>query len=311
MRGSLWRRINVGVVIVCLTTVGCSRDTGITSPMQSPPVPKFLVSSSEGSHITIVDENDGTEYTLDVTQREITSSNGEILVLDEQQMQLALPEFLGTLAADPVVPDFESIDPNGCQPEPGIVCPYSVSSGDLSTILWRSDSATWNHNKNHSKAPKGRKMKLGTVYDGLTASSPITVAAYSDVCQNVANAALPSTIDYRVQRTSFLRDAFNTATVIALSWAVRKQLLPGSIAAGLFAARTADRAYSRIRMGALAFYWNQYDCANRQVTVGPLWVTGSGSGGGGSHSCGYQDWTISFDNGATWSTIRVLTCYTN
>jgi hypothetical protein len=292
----------------------------------------------------MVDENDGTVYTLNTDQREIRSSNGEILMLSGEQFDAIQPEFLGTVEADQSVPGLESIPPDngGCVPSPGLECPLVVvRPPDLSLIQWRFASREDMRDGKRSKGKNnngGRDHNLVDITSGrvtamlnppsvfsfaariATSSSefaaiapvPFTSAAYSDpMCTQVANAALPSTIDWRGQRTSLVKDGFFAATAIVVGGVAKKILAGGTLAASKFLSSAVERADIRVRMQILAFYWNSYNCSSQVVTAGPIWMQGSNpsSGGGIGRSCAYDYIQISFNDGATWSTIYVMVCY--
>jgi len=60
------------------------------------------------SELSIYDE-DGTLYTLSVPNREIRMSDGRVLVLEDDQINLAIEAFYGTIATDPVAVDLSDL----------------------------------------------------------------------------------------------------------------------------------------------------------------------------------------------------------
>jgi len=303
----------LGLVLMSLVPIGCGKEPMAPSPSTAgptlrslvpPTTPNALVSYSSGGQITIVAE-DGTQYTLYVDQREIHSSNGEILMLDAEQMDYFLPEFLGTVEADLTEPGLANISPDGCVPTEFVVCPLGVSlqSTDLSLIQWQFAPLTETKSRKPSKHPKLRNEFSG--------NTPLTLNSWDPMCTQVANAALPSTIDWRGQRTSFIQVGFTVGVAVVAGGVLKKALLPFSTGYVMVAGMAADRFNARTRMNILAFYWNSYFCGTQTVYAGPVWMRGTGSGGGGgSSSCGYETISISFNGGSTWSLINVLVCYT-
>jgi len=97
-----------------------------------------------------------------------------------------------------------------------------------------------------------------------------------------------------------------------------KKLMPyGSSVAVKFEEKIAEHQYIVVNVNVLAFVWNSYNCSNRQVTAGPIFMQdssgGGGGGGGGSGGGGFfcesEVWQISFDNGNTYHDVTVNVCF--
>ena len=116
-----------------------------------------------------------------------------------------------------------------------------------------------------------------------------------------------------VRRSGFLSDLFN-AVFSATTHLIFRIPAALSIAAHL-GAHSLERANARVNIGLLAVVWNEYNCNSKKVTASEELLlggaTGGGSGGGGMpyETCEYEDWHVSFDDGLTWATIYVWTCY--
>lgn len=135
--------------------------------------------------------------------------------------------------------------------------------------------------------------------------------SHDDPCQDVANAALGSTLEFRGQRTSLWKDVV-IAAALEFGNKVAKYYLPkGSLTAAKYAERIVDHVYASTAVGMLAWTWNSYNCANRTVIAGPFWQpsgSGGGGGGGGGFFCNMQHVKISFNGGQTWDWIYVEVC---
>lgn len=255
-----------------------------------------------------MDGEDGVEYTLDIDQQEIRFSDGRVLILDPEQTSMAAATFHGTLVADAEASDLQNLpDPNCTNPDPafcGIEAQSASGQSDpSSTVLWRVASVG-------SETPNWRSAKR---QQGRRRSNPdnASIASSADPCTDVANAALPKTLEYKTQRNSFMKDVW--AVAIAEGVNLAKRFMPrGSAAAADFVNEVADHLHARTSMSVLAFTWNSYSCGSRNVTAGPIFVGGGGGGGAGNFTCHYETWEISFTGwDGPWYPITVTVCSYN
>jgi hypothetical protein len=131
-----------------------------------------------------------------------------------------------------------------------------------------------------------------------------------DMCSDIVNAALPKTLEYKTQRTSFLKTIIPAAVAEVVNGVAGFVLPAGSAVAADFALKIADHAQARIAMGYLAGMWNDYDCSNKKVRAGPMTIAGSGGGSldGQTLVCHDENWEISFNGGETWFPIVLNVC---
>lgn len=85
------RRIRRTSLVAALFVVGCSEaaTTSLTEPVARFSAPRRsspLLSeySGDGTRLTLVDDEGGMRYTLDLTTKEVTRSDGVILILPEE-----------------------------------------------------------------------------------------------------------------------------------------------------------------------------------------------------------------------------------
>lgn len=270
--------------------------------------------------MSIVAEDDGMVYTFDVASGEIRQSDGVVLALDYEQAEMAGAAFLRTIAADRMVPGVESMvgtcgGEMACEP----VEPYRVGEGDsdepagTSRIVVRfPDTDVERPLRRPVVSLKRPPLTPPGSVGSPSGGDDISLMSYGDPCTDVANAALQGSNNFRGERTSFIQDVV-LAAIAEFGNKVKHILPKGSIAAGVWTNRTADHFFASTQLTMLAWYWNSYDCANRDVFAGPIWQssssgTYSGSGGGG-FSCNMAWVDISFTgDGGPWYTVFVEVC---
>jgi hypothetical protein len=291
------------------------------------------------SQLSVYDE-DGTLYTLSVPDREIRMSDGRVLVLEDDQMNLAIEAFYGTIATDPVATDISTLAYEGCStPDSKVGCeaqsrlltppdapgaeprgglpagsshrpPLSGQSQSPSRKLlwWRPDDSRRSDSPRrimpYSRTRPTRPTAMGSL--GSVAFANFSYATSTDPCHDIATDAVSRASAYFNKRTSFVRDIWPLAIVEGANWA-RRRVPRGYAVFAKFAEQIANHEASRIEVNILAFYWNSYGCSSRQVTVGPIFM--GGGSGAGSVTCEWQTWRISFDNWAHSSWISVRVCY--
>lgn len=296
------------------------------------------------SELSIYDE-DGTLYTLSVPNREIRMSDGRVLVLEDDQINLAIEAFYGTIATDPVAVDVAAIayeegcsTPDskvGCEAQSRLITPPNAlgaeprsglppGSRTRPSLPGQSKSAPrklqWLRpdDSRRSEIPRRvmprsrtrptRPTAMGSL--GSVAFANFAYAMSANPCSDIAADAVSKASAYFNKRTSFVKDIWPLALMEAGNW-MRRRIPRGYTVYTKFAEQIANHEASRIEVNILAFYWNSYSCSSRQVTVGPIFIGGGGGGGGGSGGlmCEWQTWKISFDNWRTSSSIWVQVCY--
>ena len=295
------------------------------------------------SELSVYDE-DGTLYTLSVSDREIRMSDGRVLVLEDDQINLAIEAFYGTIATDPVAADVSSLKygtegcstPDskvGCEAQSRLLTPPNAlgekprsglptNSGARPSLPGQSKSASrkllWSRpdDSRRSEIPRRvmprsrtrptRPTAMGSL--GSVAFANFSYAMFADPCTDIATDAVSKASAYFSKRTSFIKDVWPFAIVEGINGA-RRRIPRGYAVFARFAELIANHEASRIEVNILAFYWNSYSCSSRQVTVGPIFMGGGGGGGGGGVTCEWQTWKISFDNWRTSSSIWVQVCY--
>ena len=138
----------------------------------------------------------------------------------------------------------------------------------------------------------------------------------NDACTNVVNNAISTASTYFNRRTSFISEIWDMA-IVETGNALKKLMPYGSSVAVKFEEKIAEHQYIVVNVNVLAFVWNSYNCSNRQVTAGPIFMQdssgGGGGGGGGSGGGGFfcesEVWQISFDNGNTYHDVTVNVCF--
>lgn len=320
-----------------VTTAPASERPGLQPNIK----PAFTEVASE---LSVYDE-DGTLYTLSVPDREIRMSDGRVLVLEDDQINLAIEAFYGTIATDPVAVDLSSLrygsegcsTPDskvGCEAQSRLLTPPNalgatprsglpMNSRARPSLPGQSNSAPrklqWlrpddsrrseipRRIRPHSRTRPTRPTAMGSL--GSVAFANFSYAMSANPCDDIATDAVSKASAYFNNRTSFVKDIWPLALMEAGNWA-RRRIPRGYAVFARFAEKVANHEASRIEVNILAFYWNSYSCSSRQVTVGPIFMGGGGGGGGGGGvTCEWQTWKISFDNWRTSSSIWVQVCY--
>ncbi len=348
--GSPNRLLVIGTVVV-LATVACSTDLGGPErPRLQPNIKPAL--SVVASELSVWDE-DGTQYTLNVPAREIRMSDGRKLLLDEDQTNLAIEAFYGTIATDPVATDISTLTyDTGCStPDSKVGCeaqirildpwepvqaeprsgppsrarvgtsPQRPSGTAVPKLMWRRPEDSRRNKlprriQPHSRTRPSQPTAMNSTGSFAFASNSFFAGNYfamsADPCTDVASLAVSYANQYFSKRTNYIKEIWPFAVAEAADWATRT-IPRGTLIALKFADLVATHEASRIQVNILAFYWNSYNCSNRTVTVGPIYLGGGsgggGGGGGGGMFCEYQTWKISFDNGQTWHGVSVHVCY--
>lgn len=292
--------------------------------------------------VTITDYDDGTQYTLNTLAQEIRMSDGRVLALDSAQTADALAAFYGTIATDPVATSLATVGtytcpepytPTGCYelmqdkisktgPRTSIQLSGQLSSvspqGNRPSILIKRLGKVKRGLLNHPVFPGG--VGDDPLHLDLTNSlglSPTTspdlfsglaprfdYGPGSNPCEQIATEAVNAAFDYFSGRTSFIKNVWGIALPVAAD-EFKRHMPPGTQAAVSFTDLLTGTAYSKVKVGAEALYWNQYDCSNKKVEVGPFYFSGSG----GNWVCEPEHWEISFDGGETWHPIVVTVCW--
>ena len=299
-----------------------------TASTKAPPQPLKSISSIDPStsEITIVDDDDGTQYTFIPATNEIRVSDGSYIELDASQAAMFAAEFQGTLEMDQIIPSMNSltldctIDYNAAKPgrcpedqRPTLIggaqgsaqasAPQSGSAVTRTTVLWRRTTSV-PADRAQLRASTAMRSTLG----------PVLSLSYGDPCVDVLNAGASQAAVFTRNRTTAMataRDAVVGELALRGSELVLEKTLPsGSAAAAAVITEIADRAAARIAVSILAYVWNTNSCGTHvpvaQITLGG--AAGGGGGGGGGLTCHNEGWEISFDGGETWSPITVRVC---
>ncbi len=128
------------------------------------------------------------------------------------------------------------------------------------------------------------------------------------MCTDVANAVLPSRLDYSARRSQFLKGAVAVGIGEVVNGLLGLVLPAGSASAAAFATYVADAANSRVAISILAYYWNTYQCGSKLVSAGPIYRGANWASGGISWACHTETWEISFNGGQTYDPINVTVC---
>jgi hypothetical protein len=313
-RGRDWSmRVVCGAVLV-----GCADAT--TSPpsdevLGAPARPSSALLSSQskdGSKLSVVDEYDGTTYTLNLASGElIRSSDGMVLSLTTEQRDSVGTAMAAVMRNDPSIPGLEAIgsrSPGQCTGLPGSPCLASVPTGGVSLILRRPGED--NDDDQNDKQSK-RHTRFERVLRTSSARPSFSVAALgADRCTDIINAALGKTIEYHGRRTAFLTNAFMGSVSVAFGVGFKNVLIPGAYAALRLMFDVAETTQASIAIGFLRANWNDYNCDPTKVIAGPYYHTS------GlftlqplpSYTCHRETWEISWDGGRTWEPIKVDVC---
>ncbi len=107
---------------------------------------------------------------------------------------------------------------------------------------------------------------------------------------------------------------FGAAVAELFNGAIEYRLRPGSASTVAIIDQIVQHRHKRVNMNVLGWLWRTKGCDKKSITVGPIYVGGSG-GGGGDFSGGFpqrvcreERWYISFNGGTTWQGVWVTVC---
>ena len=331
-------------VVVC-GLVACADAPNPTQPLgpgRATPAPALDYSASDpaAGTITVVDETNGDQYVLNVPERRIYISGSQnfTILLSPEQMPVFTQVFHGILHADATIADLDSAmsvpEGDGCgydprlgydpcaqasslTPGPVLALPdepgqiYATAEGEgeadfLMEFVSSGPSTTY------YGVPSGAGAAASyATWDG---GSSLGIASYGDMCSDVAGAVIPKKLHFRTHRTSLLRDVVVAAVTEGVNQVRDKIFPPGSAILSVAAVAATEHWHAQLSISVLAYYWNTYNCSQKQVRLGPVFVSGGPGSGGGGHvvfDCREDIWQISFDGGRTWHRVTVTVCEVN
>lgn len=309
-----FRHQSVACLSVIILVMACSES--IVDPVAErklPPVTKSLVSSTYGSEITVVDEQDGTQWTLNIDQQQIHQSGGKILHLDLDQTAAMASVFSAIVDADNIINDMEgagmscSAHPEACE-EPTIVQPGDPGSEEVSARSAFSLTAPSRINANRISSAAYEPVQSSNLHFKTTGPR-FTMYSSGDICSDIVNAALPKKFTYRQIRTRLVKRAFSDAVQEFVGQMIDFVLDAPAWAQIKNEGVVADHLDAAIGVGYLAGMWNTYSCQTRNVYAGPVWRwTGFEQGDiGVIKVCRWEPAWVSFNN-QDWYEIELYVC---
>lgn len=298
MSASRSRIIQVAsAVMVVVAISACSSDLGGPDRPQpgGPAMIQYPPQNGPPPQLFAVDA-DGTSYTLDIPTREIRMSNGGVLVLDSVQVREAAEAFSRINATDTVASAVSQFTYNGCGP---YACAPINGSAEPPSVSWLE------HVRGRHTASLSSHMRATTPVFSFASA---LLSTSGDHCSDVANVAVSAVNAYASARTSFITEIWPVAIISAGSLYLRRLAPAGTSIGAKLEQLLVEHYNTSTQVNILAFYWNSYGCASKNVVAGPVYLN-SGSGTGTYYSCEYQTWQISFDNWKTSSFIQVKVCY--
>jgi hypothetical protein len=276
----------------------------------------------------------GVQYTLNMSTQQVVGSDGSILVLTAEQAAAMLSAFHGTLIADEQAADLvaaasESGGGPACDPyDPENPCEQVRSVGGPVRTDWTAAAVRRVSIDGRRligkrfglfmtpRSPAGRDTprpggdraarKYAVSGEVLIPGGPSFLEP--DICTDILNAVLPTTVQYASVRNSFMSQLISVAVAEILNGAWVRVVPSGSFAALVLETQLAEHMNARIAVGIVGAMWNMYECGSRNVTGGPVLRLGAGQTGGGAIVCHYETWEISFDGGQTSTDVQVRVC---
>lgn len=292
MRSLLSRGAPVISLMVLAFIAACSAPDRVSAPTLTPSGPPSHTQSLNGSVITLVDEDDGSQYTLDVNAQVVRFSDGRSLHFDYDQTTEALAAFHGTLEADSI--DGTRFMPSaGCEDPTQLICGSSTQA--MPAFRWRF--------VNKSKVSKDKEKKV-------SGGAGVGVQSSFDVCSDVATAAINAQGTFKSNRTSVWRNVFSYG-VGGLFGDIMGRSYPAATAtAALLAEDFINGRKRQTAISVLAYVWNTYECSPGSVRAGPIidFRSGGGSGAGRTLVCTQQTVEFSFNGGQSWEAVIVTVC---
>ena len=292
----------------------------------SDPIAPGLIERKDLSdgQLTITDEVNGAQYTLDVPNQQILVSDGQILQLDGDQTAAASVAFRQTIETDPIDADLRALKSTcveigtpGCGASSNLSLPFAANrvadnafasnQGKTHSFLWRRlGRVNANSRKIPSSGPAMASLATLARSSIFSDMAPRFDIGGDDICSSLLQVMGDSYLEYHASRTSFVHDVLPIAVAEGAN-EYYKKLVPGGVAAAKFEAEIAAHANASIKRGIIAWYWNTYSCG-RSAVHGPVYLKGANPGGINTYTCHYEQWEVSFDDGLTWWKGPVLVC---
>jgi hypothetical protein len=262
--------------------------------------------------LTISSWDNGTTYTIDYTTKEVRFSTGQILDLTADQTDLIYSQFLNVIATDPVQEDLGSLTYDDtatvCHPQ----CPvqYSLPKSKHGTAKMRgfASASQAGYQRFPSSSVQSGDLALDFSDNSITSELITPDAPLGDPCKDIVTSAALAHLNYGAHRTGFLEELYGIGVAEAAN-AAREWFPPGTVAAVELSTYLAEAAATSTQVNIMAFFWNSYNCGNRQIVSSTIYHKAPGGLGTGMfNNCFYEPAYISFDYGQTWTSVQVHIC---
>jgi hypothetical protein len=239
--------------ILLAGTLGCNTDSQFAPSSEPDPLSPRFASVTAPTEITIWEGN--ISYTLTASTRELRSSDGRQVFLDDELTANVRSAFQSILEGDVLAPAIESlVGPGGSeQPEPyrtGERSPDEPSHGDVVFVSGQFSRGT------------GRPLSVRIIRGrrGYRQGTDEEVSLTSvDACGDIAGSLLNTATSFRQERNKYV----TKLREILWDRTVGERIT--SAASDVFTQIALPLNFSRINMGIMGTLWNSYGCRNQTV----------------------------------------------
>ncbi len=280
--------------------------------------------------LSLGDEVNGLTYTLNTTNRELRTSDGRIVRLDEQLTVATASAFATTPGFDATAQDMQTILTNYCDPaDPAHPCdqvrafetPRAVDRESpragprgrpgvraRTALIRRRDHARGRPEpREGGRGRKGAQVRSDD--EKFAAKNPLAPVVAVSITQNgfrcsdIAHDYVTLALAYQERRSQFIRRLIENAVGAVVSADVE--------AGARLLTDIAERGGSGLQMSILASFYYGQGCTSQRPRIGTIIMGGPYFGGysGWVMRCQDENWEISFDGGQSWHPIVVEVCW--
>lgn len=253
--------------ILLAGTLACNTDRQLAPISEHGPLSPRFASVTAPSEITIW--HDGVSYTLTASTRELRSSDGRKVFLDDELTANVRTAFQSILEGDVLEAAIESaIGPGGSvEPEPyrtGERSPKEPSRGDVVFTSGRFSTGR----------PLTVRIITGRQGNARTADGDVSITS-ADMCGDIAGVLKNTATSFRVTRDGYGAKIREVLLDNAIGATITSTVSEALMSIGV------DALHRRWSMGTMITMWNSYDCMNRTIYATGFVMTSLEPGPGG------------------------------
>lgn len=309
------------LLLISLTLVSACSDAPTalqTRPKELPSVAKDVSSYADGSLVTIVDVS-GRALTLDISANEIRIDDGRVFLLTPDQTAIAATDFQNTVIYDGLATEVQTaVDHQVCHDTGGCLGEMTRTLPTMKFPLGRTKSGTLKSGQGGKRSTSPMlELNVPTIMskNGNISGLASPVFDYLSIlpdCQSMKEDILASRANYlngRAAANARLLDQGLSGFVYQSGRFVKDLSVPELMV--IFAGMEADYAFkasAESQMDLMRVLYTSQGCGTITFAGAESWGYSFSTVNGRSLVCHFENWHISFDNGATWRAVWISVC---